>query len=251
MMYVGIFDIVQYDCPVVWLTERVKDSNLLVVGANVAEIRRGYEKIYVVVLGDESTINRVLESIDSVDKVKKYEILRKKRGYAKVSMLINKTRTMEAAVDYDATPMTVWVALDGFERWTLGFHTSKHVKEFMRKVSERDYIERYEVVELPEHALALNYACILSLVSRGLDRLTRKQVELLSTAMRLGYYEWPRRVNADQLAREFKISRVAVAKTLRRAERNVISTFLKILEDAPAIGGKSQEQRRTPLDDQG
>ncbi len=239
-MLVGTFDIVQYDCPVVWLTEHVKDSSILVVGANVAEIRKGYEKIYIVVLGDESTISRVLEKIGSVGRVRRYELLRKKRGYAKASMLIEKTKTMETAVNYDAVPLTTWVAFDGFERWTLGFHTARQMREFMRRVSEYDYIERYEVIELPEHALLLDHVSLLSLASRGVGKLTEKQTKLLAEAMRLGYYEWPRRVNADRLARELGISRVAVVKTLRRAEKNALATFLKILERSPIVGGTSK-----------
>lgn len=239
-MYVGVFDIVQYDCPVVWLTERVKDSSILVVGANVAEIRRGYEKIYVVVLGDDVTINQVLTRIESIKSIKKYEVLQKKRKYLKIDMVINKTNTMEATVNHDATPLTTWVALDGFERWTLGFHKAQHLKEFMKRVSECDYIEKYRTVELPEYALAIDYFSLLSLIDRSMSKLTNKQAELLATAIKLGYFEWPRKINVSSLARELGISRVAVAKTLRRAEKNVIDMFLSMLEKRSAARSKAK-----------
>ncbi|MEM2763080.1 MAG: helix-turn-helix domain-containing protein [Sulfolobales archaeon] len=238
VVYVGIFDIVQYDCPVVWLTEHVKDSSILVVGANVAEIRRGYEKIYIVVLGDDGTINEVLKKVSSIGSVKSYEVLQKKRKYIKAGMLISKTNTMEAVVNHDATPLATWVAFNGFERWTLGFHTAKHLREFMRKVSEYDYIEKYKLVELPEHLLTLDYFRLLSLLEESLGRLTEKQLELLTTAVALGYYEWPRRTDISSLARDFGISRVAVAKTLRRAEKNAINLVLRVLESTSATRGR-------------
>lgn len=241
VLYVGIFDIVQYDCPVVWLTEHVKDSSILVVGANVAEIRRGYEKIYVVVLGDDGTTNEVLWKINSIRSVKNYEVLQKRKRYVKVGMLIDKTNTMEATVDHDATPLATWVAFNGFERWTLGFHTAKQLREFMNRVSEHDYIEKYKIMELPEYILALDYFGLISLLDRGMSKLTEKQLKLLSTAVKLGYYEWPRRVNVSSLARGFGISRVAVAKTLRRAEKNAISVVLRVLENVSAVKAKLEE----------
>ncbi|MDW8010803.1 MAG: helix-turn-helix domain-containing protein, partial [Sulfolobales archaeon] len=229
-MRVGIFDIVQYDCPVVWLTEPVKDSNILVVGANVAEIRKGYEKIYVVVLGDSDTVSKALEKLGSIKCVKSYEILQKRSRYAKIGMLIRKTNTMEAVVDYDAMPLAIWVAINGFERWTLGFHTAKQLREFIKTVSERDYIEKYKLVELPEYILSVNYFNMFSQLGENLDRITSKQVELLASAVKLGYYEWPRKINISLLAKKLGTSRVAIAKTLRRAEKNVLEMFLKLLE---------------------
>ncbi|MCX8184538.1 MAG: helix-turn-helix domain-containing protein [Sulfolobales archaeon] len=237
-MYVGIFDIVQYDCPVVWLTEHVKDSNIMVVGANVAEIRKGYEKIYVVVLGDDITISRVLEKLNTIKRVKKYEVLQKKRKYVKIGMLISKTNTMEAAVDYDATPLTTWIAFNGFERWTLGFHTVRQLREFIKTVSEHDYIEKYRITELPEYILSLDYFNLFSLLNGSLDRITSKQAKLLETAMKLGYYEWPRKINVSLLARELGTSRVAIAKILRKAEKNVVELFLKILDSRTYIKNK-------------
>mgnify|MGYP001772869788 CR=1 FL=1 len=224
-----MFDIVQYDCPVVWLTERVDGSSILVVGANVSEIRSGYEKIYVVILGDEAAVSTSIKKLDSMSSVKRYEVIQRKRRYAKLSMLIDKTKTMEATVNHDAFPLATWVALDGSERWTLGFHTLRQLREFMSRVSEYDYIEEYRIVEIPEHFLALDYVRILSLFSEGMRRLTDRQVKLLSTAANLGYYDWPRRANVSRLARELGISRVAVAKMLRRAEKNLVCTFLRMI----------------------
>ncbi|MEM3984001.1 MAG: helix-turn-helix domain-containing protein [Sulfolobales archaeon] len=242
-MYVGIFDIVQYDCPVVWLTEHIKDSTILVVGANVAEIRKGYEKIYVVIFGDDGTINEVVKKMHSIGSVKNYEVLQKKRKYIKASMLISKTNTMEAVVNHDATPLATWVAFNGFERWTLGFHTAKHLREFMKRVSEHDYIEKYKLVELPEHLLTLDYFSLLTLLEESLSKLTEKQLELLTTAIALGYYEWPRKTDISSLAKDFGISRVAVAKTLRRAEKNAINLVLKVLENTLEKRGRFRLKR--------
>lgn len=221
----------QYDCPVVWLTEHVKDSTILVVGANVSEIDKGYERIYVVALGDGGAVEEVIRKVSNLSFVKSYEVIQRKRDIVKLSMVITKTRTMEASVTYDATPLATWVAIDGFERWTLGFHTYRQLRDFVSRVSEYDYIERSRVEEVPDILLAINYASLLRFTKETLKKLSDRQIRLLNTAIRQGYYEWPRLVNIGKLAKDLGVSRVAVAKLLRKAEKGVIFSTLDFLKE--------------------
>ncbi len=249
-LHVGAFDIVQYDCPVVQLTENVRDSKIIVVGANVTEIERGLERIYVVIFGDEHVLGRSMSKLGSIRNVKSYEIIQRRKNQIKLRMLIEKTSTMEAAVNYDAVPLTAWIAMDGFERWTLGFHTSRDLREFMKRVSEVDYIEKYRLAEISELTLSqVNYVDMLFFVSGGLNKLTDKQIKLLSTALELGYYDWPRRAGIAEIARKHGISRIAAAKTLRRAERNLVSlslsTFDGFSHSRPRISNTSKHAKRS------
>jgi hypothetical protein len=58
--------------------------------------------------------------------------------------------------------------------------------------------------------------------------LTREQRALLRMALDLGYYEVPARVNLTQLARFTGVSKAAMSKKLRRAERKILfKTFGK------------------------
>ena len=54
------------------------------------------------------------------------------------------------------------------------------------------------------------------------DVLTREQRALLRLALDLGYFEVPARVNLTQLARYTGVSKAAVSKKLRRAERRIL-----------------------------
>jgi hypothetical protein len=54
------------------------------------------------------------------------------------------------------------------------------------------------------------------------DGLTREQRALLRLALDLGHYEVPARVNLTQLARYTGVSKAAVSKKLRRAERKIL-----------------------------
>lgn len=231
-MYVAVFNIIQYDCPVVWLVENLKDANIVVTGANVAEISRGYEKIYVVLLGSNDVIDKAIQKIEDYKLVRSYEVIQKKKGFAKIQMNITRTKTMEASVFLDATPLAPWIAKEGYERWTLGFHSKKLLNEFVSRVNEFDYIEKSRVEEVPDELIAefsMNYLVALNLLTIELGKLTSKQLGLLRLALESGYYEWPRKINIVELSEELGISRAAVTKLLRRAEKRIIHSALKYL----------------------
>ncbi len=231
-MYIAALDIVQYDCPVVRLVELLKDVKLIVTGANIANINEGYEKIYVVMMGDKDLINKSLNMIQRIRSVKQYNVLQRKDGYIKVFMYITKTWTMENSVMLDAMPLAPWVAKDGVERWTLGFPSKKQLDEFLSKVRERDYIEKMKVDEVSDNtiaSLAANYLQLVNLTTE-IGKLTKSQLNLLNMALESGYYEWPRKINIMNISQELNVSRAAVAKLLRRAEKRVITSVMEYLK---------------------
>lgn len=55
------------------------------------------------------------------------------------------------------------------------------------------------------------------------EELTDRQREIVETAYGMGYYEVPRAVSTDDVAREVGLDASTVAEHLQRAERNVLS----------------------------
>jgi predicted DNA binding protein len=62
--------------------------------------------------------------------------------------------------------------------------------------------------------------------SSPLSRLTEKQQEVLITAYRLGYYDLPKRVSSEELARRFKIRSPTLVVHRRRAERRLFAEII-------------------------
>lgn len=54
---------------------------------------------------------------------------------------------------------------------------------------------------------------------------TKRQREMVKKALEKGYYDYPCRVNAKQLAEEFHISESTMRETLRRAHRNILMEY--------------------------
>jgi len=49
-----------------------------------------------------------------------------------------------------------------------------------------------------------------------------KRKNIILKAYELGYYEWPRRTNLDELSKMFNISKVALLKNLRKGEEKIL-----------------------------
>lgn len=59
-----------------------------------------------------------------------------------------------------------------------------------------------------------------------LDALTNRQLEVLQTALRNGYYDIPRGASMQEIAAELGLHDSTVAEHLQRAERNLITSVL-------------------------
>lgn len=60
-----------------------------------------------------------------------------------------------------------------------------------------------------------------------LNALTEKQRRVLTTAYALGYYDLPRRIDSEQLARRLNLSRATLVVHRRKAERRILTEMIE------------------------
>jgi len=92
----------------------------------------------------------------------------------------------------------------------------KQVKNFMEKIDELGI--RYRVVLLAD----ANFSPI-----SPLNRLTEKQREVLMAAYKLGYYEIPRKITSEELAKKLGIVDSTLVEHLRKAEQRLMTQLFE------------------------
>jgi hypothetical protein len=92
---------------------------------------------------------------------------------------------------------------------------NKQVGEFLEKITA--FGIRFKVVLLTD----ANFS-----PDSPLNKLTEKQKKVLMAAYKLGYYDIPRRINSENLARELNIGSSTLGEHLRKAERSLLIHIL-------------------------
>ena len=93
--------------------------------------------------------------------------------------------------------------------------SAKQVGEFIKKITALGI--RNRVVLLTE----ANFS-----PDSPLNKLTEKQREVLIAAYKLGYYDIPRRINSEKLAKKLNIGSSTLGEHLRKAERRLLMHIL-------------------------
>ncbi|MDA8054553.1 MAG: helix-turn-helix domain-containing protein [Thermoplasmatales archaeon] len=57
--------------------------------------------------------------------------------------------------------------------------------------------------------------------------ITARQEFVVKTALELGFFEYPKKINLEGLSKRLNVSYVTLAEILRRAEKNIISSYFK------------------------
>ncbi len=72
------------------------------------------------------------------------------------------------------------------------------------------------------------FKIVFSRKARSMDyMLTPRQEEVLIKAFITGYYDYPRRMKLDEIARSMGISVSTLAEHMRRAEKKLVEAFMK------------------------
>jgi hypothetical protein len=92
----------------------------------------------------------------------------------------------------------------------------KQVDQFLAKIDVKGV--RYKLISLADAKFAFD---------SPLNALTEKQRNAIIVAFNSGYFDLPRRINSEQLAKKLQIHHSALNARLRKAERYLLAELLK------------------------
>jgi predicted DNA binding protein len=102
---------------------------------------------------------------------------------------------------------------DGREQWTVLVEGTTEPQERLEEVRKR----------MNADIRVLGTGASVATTDDIDDRLTERQREVFEIARQLGYYEWPRRTTAAELATEIGVAKATVLEHLRKAEVKLLN----------------------------
>ncbi|WP_254545921.1 helix-turn-helix domain-containing protein [Halomarina pelagica] len=216
------------DCWVIRTSERV-DVGVLGYGIHAAE--DGRTSTFFTVYADErATVDEALDAIRASPHV--YGVAEMTHGYRLESVATPGNATRDLLVAHDGTtqispsftsrgfvyaePVDV---RGGIERWTV---LTDRDRETVRRLLEEIREERDAEITVTGVTRADRTGGTGGTGGLPLDRLSRRQREVFRLARDRGYYAWPRRASAGELAAELGITTSTLHEHLRKIEAKLL-----------------------------
>ena len=164
--------------------------------------------------GPDGVLPRAVDELREHPHILRADVLRKTPGAWILETVDTEAEVSSALIGAGLVFLPPVHIRDGTETYRVFALDRRQVDKAVRALSKRNKV----VV----HALRERMAARSPLAT-----LTPKQRETLEAAYREGWYERPRRVDQERLARKLKVSRPSLTERLARAEANVMRALFE------------------------
>ncbi len=205
-MWIGKFKI-KHDC---WILQKTVKYGFSAVGLPLNSFERNGKKYHTgldFLKGSKESKEKFIQSLHKDKRIKKFVI----RGNQLLT-LIEGSDFVAHAFDPSLFFISPVLQKDGFEYWEIGSWERKTLLKFYNDVKTFGDIKMLKLRrEVPSF-----------IVHQALPKLTMRQEEALHLAQDLGYYEYPRKISVEELAKRLKVPRTTFQAHLRKAEKKMM-----------------------------
>ena len=103
--------------------------------------------------------------------------------------------------------------IDGTEIWEMASWTKEPLSQILERLPEEFNIKIKSIKQTKLSEIFLPHI---------MPKLSDKQKEVIQLAVKKGYFDFPRKINLDGLAKEMKISKQTLQQHLRTAEKKLV-----------------------------
>ena len=107
-------------------------------------------------------------------------------------------------------------AKDGYEAYSLFADDPNQIQKLLGEMNQIGEVKLFSMKNTPSNNDKFN--------------LTPKQKQAIVSAISMGYYEWPKKANLEELAARLGVKRRALQENLRKAEGKVFGNLLNELD---------------------
>lgn len=171
------------------------------------------------VLGDKSNVRKYARYLKKHKNIAKIEVY----NDIIISLAKHKKEIEIYYTGYDPLllhPSPAYLSEDGFEIIEFACWQRKPLEEVIKKFEKGKTTTYFEILQFNEKSMEDIY------VARLLPKLPEKQEEAIKLAFQNGYYDFPRKINLDKLAKIKKVSKPTFRENLRKAEAKLMPKLI-------------------------
>ena len=221
-MWVAKLRIKHEDCVI---GRRCKRFNVISIGVPFNSYKEGdkeYFSHFETLVGDESAIGRFIEDLKDDPAIHDLEVQGNSIFFVNEVPLQQKIPTTHYNPKIFFIKPVV-VDIKGYESWEIGSWNEQILREFIVNLQK----EHFEVKILKIENAKLNNIYFPQIM----PSLTKGQRRALELATQRGYYDFPRKVELKDLAKEVGISLSTYREHLRRAEKRIMPDLVRNVRD--------------------
>ncbi|MEM4497108.1 MAG: helix-turn-helix domain-containing protein [Archaeoglobaceae archaeon] len=231
-MYIIHLKMDQPDCPVI---NASRDSEIIYISPfwNFTE-KILFARTFVIAK-DNDLLQNSLEELENQPNIHNIEVLSRESGRALLKLTMGETIARNIITRNGGFVVGPFIVNSGWEIWQIAF-------------DNKDDMERavYELEKSPNEFKILKEIGIsleaLSKIVNNIEKVTKffstlenlsiEEKALLHSAIKLGFYEDPRRITISKLAEEYGFTAAGMSKKIRRIEKKIMSSLQPLLEYA-------------------
>lgn len=169
--------------------------------------------------GDEENIRKFLKNLRKDKRIKNLEI----EGNSFFCIEVRKEKVPSTfKTEKLVFVKPVFVDKNGYETWEVASWRKDILMEFISNVKEE--IKNTEILKIQQTKLTDVYYPHL------MPKLTPSQKRAIELAFENGFYDFPKRINMEKLARIMKVSTPTFCEHIKKAEKKLMPDIIKAIE---------------------
>jgi predicted DNA binding protein len=161
------------------------------------------------------TLERLVDFIQDDENVKDAHIVKTKRGRILGVVATTDSTMCKVIADVNCFCLTCPMASpqkpDGTVDWVLAMTATSSLRKLLRKLNG--------------HGIGAEVRKVARISDD--EKLTARQRRIMEYAVTSGFFEYPRRIGLRELSKSLDVSPSALGEMLRRAERKIITSYLR------------------------
>ncbi len=174
-----------------------------------------YTTSMIQLFGEEKSIKKYIDYLKQHKNIKKIEV----QDNILFTLASHKKELVLYGAVYDKQlihSIPVYIDEDGYEITEIVCWDRKPLEKFILSLEKNKTTEYFEILHFKQKKFEELY------VAKLFPKLSTKQKQAITLALKNNYYSFPRKVNLDKLSSAAKVSKQTFRENLRKAEEKII-----------------------------